>query len=279
MTDEAIGHFVSLDRAEGRGVFGADPAGYHSARIGAPPALIEKVLARVPASAPDVLEIGPGTGLATEALLAGGAGALTALEPDRALADYLVRRIDDSRLSVTVSGFVEAEIAADFDLACAACSFHWVDQDLGFAKLLRILKPGGTIALWWHSYRNRGLDPFFDALSPDLADMPLPPSEGRNGYVYLDEAAQRATMAGHGFEEIEFEIFRTERLLDAGQLCSLYASFSFVRLLPSDLRRRLLSRIVEIVEKDFGGLAPNLVLTPLYIAKSPVKRPAKLTNS
>jgi hypothetical protein len=37
-------------------------------------------------------------------------------------------------------------------------------------------------------------------------------------------------------------------------------------MLPADRKSQLLRRISELIDDRFGGLAPNLVLTPLYFA-------------
>jgi hypothetical protein len=47
---------------------------------------------------------------------------------------------------------------------------------------------------------------------------------------------------------------------------ALYQSYSYVRVLSNDRKSRLIEDIAEIVERRFDGLAPNLVLTPLYFA-------------
>lgn len=259
-----------LPRAAGRQIFGADAPGYHAARLGYSPALIDRVFAYAGIDDPRVVEIGPGTGLATRLLLDRGARELVAVEPDDALAAFLARSISDPGLRVLHSGFIEAPLQpARFDLAVAACSFHWIDPQSGLARLRDIVRPGGTVALWWHSYRNPRHDPFFAALAASLRGTTLPPSEGSAGHLYLDEARQRALLAAHGFDCIEFELYRVDRSLTAMEMQALYGSFSFVRLLPDDRRRRIIDHIGELVETRFAGCAPNVVLTPLYLAKTP----------
>ncbi len=259
-----------LPRAAGGDVFGTDAAAYHHARLGYSAALIDRVLHYAGTAHPAVVEIGPGTGLATRRLLDRPVKSLAAIEPDGAMAAMLRQEIADPRLQVIESGFLDAPLPpAAADLAAAACSFHWVDPDRGYARLRTIVRPGGTVALWWHSYRNADRDPFFAALEGSLRGIKLPPSEGPDGYVYLDEARQRDVLRSHGFGDVEFELARTERSLDADGMRALYASFSFVRLLPDDARQRLLDRIADLVETRFSGRAPNIVLTPLYLARCP----------
>ncbi|WP_294044599.1 hypothetical protein [Sphingomonas sp.] len=115
--------------------------------------------------------------------------------------------------------------------------------------------------------RNPHRDPFFDALAESLHGLALPPSEGAGGHRYLDRERQCAELADGGFDAVQAEVFTTERMLDAAAMRGLYASFSFVRLLPDADRHRLLDRIGDLVERRFGGAAPNVVLTPLYLGR------------
>jgi ubiquinone/menaquinone biosynthesis C-methylase UbiE len=50
-----------------------------------------------------------------------------------------------------VAGRVEALPFADgaFDGATCAQAFHWFDADRAFAELIRVVRPGGPIAVWW----------------------------------------------------------------------------------------------------------------------------------
>lgn len=258
-----------LARTVGRGTFGSDAIGYHAARVGYSDELIDRVYSYCGAAGPRVLEIGPGTGLATEPLLARGAGSLLAIEPDAGMAQFLADRLRDPRLTVKNDGFIEADAGPPHDLVFSACAFHWIDPQPGLAKVRTVLKPGGAVALVWHSYRNPSCDPFFAALAPHLSHIALPPSEGENGYVYLDQAGTFDLLAGAGLVDLEQVVFRTERLLDAEQMQSLYGSFSFVRVLPKQQRERLLALIGDIVADQFGGSAPSVVLSPLYLARNP----------
>ena len=66
------------------------------------------------------------------------------------MASYLRSTAASDELDVVTSSLEDAEVAdAAFDLAVAATSFHWVDQEVGLSKLGHALKPGGWVALWW----------------------------------------------------------------------------------------------------------------------------------
>lgn len=268
MSDPA-GLAARLPRAAGRTVFGMDAAGYHAARPGYPAALYRLIAARMPATAA-IGEIGPGTGLATEALDAFAPQRFVAFEPDPVLAANLQARF--SHLEVVNADFCHANVECGFDLIAAASSFHWLDPDEALDKARALLKPHGCLAIWWNVYRQCGIgDPFAEAVAPLLAGLDLPPSEAADRHYSLDVDLHRDRLIGHGFENVAHRVFRRRRTLSPTQARALYASFSLVRLLPPSQRDALLDTIERLVTEQFGGMAPSVVLSPLYLASAPVK--------
>ena len=257
-----------LSRESGRTIFGADAAGYHAGRIGYPAELYDDIYAQVHGD-PAVLEIGAGTGLVTEALLARRLASLVVVEPAAELVAFIRERLRDDRLTLITSGFVEAAISDSFDLIVCAAAFHWLDPDAALARVRALLRPGGTWAMWWNSYRNHGVgDPFADAITPLLEGIALPPSDSLAGHYSLNADLHTRTLAAAGFHTIRHRVFRRERTLDRAEVRKLYDSYSYVRLLPADQRADLLDRIDAIVTTKFGGQAPNVVLTAYYSALS-----------
>ena len=157
-----------LQRDEGRRLFGLDPVGYRSGRPDYPEAVYEILVERCglgPATL--VLEIGPGTGLVTQRLLSAGAH-VTAIEPDPSMASYLLEaaRLDRARPRDIEHLRRPMSPAVTFELAVAATSFHWVDQELGLSKLGRGSQAGGMDRVpWWTLFRDADqLDEFSQAV-------------------------------------------------------------------------------------------------------------------
>jgi SAM-dependent methyltransferase len=259
---------LALGRNIGEVAFGLDVEGYHAARLPYPDALYDELFGRLPHH-PRVLEIGAGTGLVTEALLARGAAAVTAIEPDPALASFTARRLMDPRLTMVEAAFPNAPVEGSFDLAACAAAFHWMEPTAGLTRVKQLLDADGIWAMWWHSYRNPGMgDPLADQISPLLEDIALPPSDSIDRHYSLDEQLHRRVLAKAGFHSIEYRLYRQERELTTEAVIALYKSYSFVRVLSPDRRTRLLDELAELVEMRFAGRAPNLVLTPLYFART-----------
>jgi ubiquinone/menaquinone biosynthesis C-methylase UbiE len=94
-----------------------------------------------------VLDVGSGTGLVAAELTARGCS-VVGIDPSEPMLERARKRVPGARF---VAGRAEALPVADasFDAATSAQSFHWFDQPLALAELKRVVRPGGTIAVWW----------------------------------------------------------------------------------------------------------------------------------
>ncbi|MEU4657999.1 class I SAM-dependent methyltransferase [Streptomyces sp. NPDC023723] len=126
-------------------------AQYAANRPGYPPALFDTLeeLTGRPLTGARVADIGAGTGIATALLHARGAD-LVAVEPGAGMAAQLRRTLPDVPL---VRGTGDALPLADAsaDLLTYAQSWHWTDPATAVPEALRVLRPGGALALWWNT--------------------------------------------------------------------------------------------------------------------------------
>ncbi len=92
----------TLARSFGRQAFGLSPENYQLARPPYPPVVWDVLRQRAGLrSGISILEIGAGTGLATEHLLEQEPQRLLAVEPDRRLAEFLRARLHRPELEVS----------------------------------------------------------------------------------------------------------------------------------------------------------------------------------
>ncbi len=122
-------------------------ASYHAARPPYPAALFDRLLAeRVIGPGVRVLEVGAGSGEATEDLLARGCD-VVAVEPGPRLGQRLSLAHPGVRV---LGGRVEDVVLPDaaFDAVVAATSMHWVDLGVALPRLHAALRERGLLAVW-----------------------------------------------------------------------------------------------------------------------------------
>jgi SAM-dependent methyltransferase len=263
----------TIDRSEGRRLFGLDPAGYDAARRGHPDRLYEILVERCGLRAgAAVLEVGPGTGQATRRLLQLGASPLVAVEPNDALAAYLAS-VTGHRVEIVDAPLEEATLpVASFDLATAASSFHWVDKAVGLARLRDALRPDGWVALWWTVFGDATRDdPFREAIDPLMSQLQRSPSEAGAGRPPFasDGGARVSALEAAGFEDVLPQRLEWEHSWDTEGIRGLIATFSPVLSLEHEQREALLDGVARIADADFGGRVTKPVVTALYTARKP----------
>ncbi|MEW2556535.1 class I SAM-dependent methyltransferase [Streptomyces zhihengii] len=146
MTDIA----ASADFARRARSFDAAATQYDTARPDYPPALLdalEETTGR-PLKGARAVDVGAGTGIATRLLRDRGAR-VTAVEPGAGMAARFRASLPGVPL-VRGSGDALPLAGASADLITYAQSFHWTDPARSVPEALRVLRPGGALALWWN---------------------------------------------------------------------------------------------------------------------------------
>ncbi|MDP9334493.1 MAG: class I SAM-dependent methyltransferase [Actinomycetota bacterium] len=262
---------AGLSPIEGRRLYGQDPTAYDAGRPEYPErvwALLEERCHLVRGSR--VVEIGPGTGLATRRLVSMGVN-VTGIEPNASMAAYLQRTLDSDQARIVVAPFEDAQLEGrSFDLAVAATSFHWLDQRTASAKLRRVVRSDGWIAIWWMLFEDpTRRDDFADAAESLLGGSPSSILEPAQRPFQIDEVKRRSDLRNAGFADVESELIRSELDMDATQVRALYATMAIVLRRPQHEQRQALDAIEALVHRNYGGRVTRTFLTALYTARNP----------
>jgi SAM-dependent methyltransferase len=261
-----------------RSLFSTRAQAYEDGRPGYPQRLYELLTERCGLGPGcHVLEIGPGTGQATGALLDSGA-TVVGVELGSEMAALLRSKYVGRDLEVIVGPFEEVHLAdTTFDLVAAATSFHWVPVDVGLQRCAASLRVGGFIALWWNFFGDpQRPDPFHEALqpllrryAPQLIDVPGAGNAAAGAHPYaLDVEARTAEIEQTGlFGPVTYDVLAWQGVHSPREIRQMFASFSPWLAIDQSVREPLLDELEQLATHEFRGVVERPYLTPIYTAQ------------
>jgi SAM-dependent methyltransferase len=250
---------------EQRLVFGEVADTYQQARPSYPTGLFDAIAELAGLTAGDrVLDVGAGTGKATEGLVARRFD-VTAVEPSPGMAEVLRARFP--QIAILVSGFEDCSIESGaFALVTAGQSWHWIDPAAGAAKAADGLRPGGWIALFWNTPRldasewHDELQPIYARLAPTISHDKL---RARNSSSVRENIDQLVSSNRFG-PTVTRHVPWSERYTTDAYI-SLLGTHSDHRLLPDAQRAALHAAIAESIMAR-GGEIDHPYVTDLIAA-------------
>ena len=212
------------------------------------------------------LEIGPGTGQATEPILATGC-CVTAVELGKHLADYLAAKYaQHTNLTVWQGDFLNYPEEQQFDLIFSATAFHWIPREEGLAKVMRLLKPGGLLALFWnHPIPGGGIDTPGNIA---LKDVYQKHGMGRRDTIFDGSScpAYCDALRTAGFVDVHYQLLEAWRYLSGEQYVMLLRSYSDHAKMSIEQQIGLEKDMKAAIEA-LGGQLPIRDLMDLYFAR------------
>jgi SAM-dependent methyltransferase len=200
--------------------------------------------------ASDVLDVGCGTGKAGRLLGDRGLPVL-GVEIDAQMA--AVARAHG--LEVEVASFEAWEPAGRrFDLLICGQAWHWVDPGAGVPKAATVLRPGGTLALFWNSSRLTGevkaeIDGVYRYRAPDLLQR-TPSVEDEPPYgddLYRSRLFEKPFSRTYTWEHA----YSTEEWVQLAQTHSDHA------LLSDRTRAALVADVADVIDAHGGRLVAS----------------------
>lgn len=232
---------------------------YDAARPGYPTSLYD---ALPPLNGARLLELGAGTGKQLPGLLSRGASVVsTDLGPK--MLGRLVSQFDVPAVVARAEALPFTD--ASFDGVCGAQMWHWVEPSLALPEVVRVLTPGGWLALWWNEVSAQD-EPWWQAQQARLeADNPL----YSRGYRQVDWASSLrdagldvSTWTGTWTRELDWPLY-----------ARWLRSKSYVQEL-ADVEGFLAAEEASLAEAFPHGVIREPFEVRLFLARTPRASPA-----
>lgn len=257
-----------------RHTFNNDAQLYHRIRPRYPETLFKTLIqvTNLPKNA-HLLEIGPGTGQATEPLAKLG-HKITAIELGSDLAEVakqVLKKYKD--VEVIAGSFENYKLPAEsFDLVYAATAFHWIQPKVKFLKSHKILKPTGHLAIIHtehvsdevgdkfffasqHLYRKYSSNFIEGFRLPKISELPK------------NSSLKSVNIDNKLFETTFFRPFPLVIHYSTVEYIQLLNTYSPVIALPSEIREKFLEGIAKLIDQQFGGSVEKHYAMTLTVAK------------
>ena len=211
-----------------------------------------------------VLEIGPGTGQATEPVLRTGCE-YHAIE----LGEHLYRKMIEKygmlpNFNIVNDDFITHDFGGmKFDMVYSAATIQWIPEEIAFSKTFELLKPGGTLAmmLTTSEYRSEN-EPLYDkiqALYDKYYKPDIPYTHGGFNYTAAPE---------YGYSEVERYEFKGQRVFTADEYIQFSGTHCDHIVIPEPIRNEFFGKLKEAV-LEAGNRVVFKDTYVLYLTKKP----------
>lgn len=250
--------------------FNEDEVNYDKYRPEYPKELFEEIIAYSQLeSGCRLIEIGIGTGQATLPFIELGCE-VTGIELGDKLSSFVAQKYKKYRnFKVINDDFMLSPVNEDFyDLIYCATAFHWLPKEEAYAKILKSLKPGGTVALFWnHPFPNRENDPS-NMASQKIYNKFRPSGKKTVEFSEKDCLIRMQELLQYGFEKAESKLYKRVRTLNTEAYIRLLNTYSDHRALDIDIKRQFETEMREAIN-EIGGSINIYDTIDLYLAKKP----------
>lgn len=217
------------------------------------------------------LEIGCGTGQATEPILKIGSSVI-AVELSYNMVEYSIEKFKNyNNFQIKNMDFENYDCDVLFDFIYSATAFHWIDEKIGYPKVFNLLKNKGTLALFWNRTR-----PTADHVHLKINEVY---KKYRDYIKYVDVNSIiendtelyeniKNTIMKYGFVDVELHLYKGTRSFDADEYISLLNTYPDHVSIPEPIKSQFLSDIKKVIQ-NFDNIIKINDKMDLYLAKKP----------
>jgi SAM-dependent methyltransferase len=257
-----------------RATFDEAAALYDEVRPGYPEELFDDVVSLSGIEpAGRILEIGCGTGQATVPFARRGYRILC-VELGENLAAVARRNLEGYAYAEVRTGAFEDLALQDgsFELVISATAFHWLDPDVAYPKVAKILADGGSLALFWNVHVHSDASESFFEDTQRIYEREAPEIVGPDDYKgpprphEVHDRTKEIQDTGL-FTSITTRHYLWDETYDSRSYLRVLSTYSGHRSLDDETRGRLFRGIADLIDTRFAGSIVKGYLTTLYVAK------------
>ena len=211
------------------------------------------------------LEVGPGTGQATEPVLKSGCD-YTAIELGENFTEFITDKFGTcDNFSIINADFETYDFGGrKFDLLYSAAAFQWIPEKIGYPKAYDLLKPGGSFAMFLlkadvqpgGGYTEEKLYNKIQAVYNEFFHPEIPYT------CDLDYDAREK----YGFTQLETREYKKSRTFTADEYVRLIGTHSDHLTLKEPYRTGVFEGIRAAIN-ECGGSIARYDLYTMYLAK------------
>ena len=264
---------MTSERERLRSTFDRAAPLYDEVRPGYPAALFDDIvsLSEIPPRG-RVIEVGCGTGKATLPLARRGYEILCVELGENLAAVARGNLAAYPRVEVLTGPFETTPLPEGaFDLLVSATAFHWLDPAVAYPKAARILKPGGTLALFWNEHVRTDADGGFFAAAQEVYAREAPEiwdGSYANPPEFKDLPDRTGEIEGSGlFGPVVRRSYLWEQAYDARGYLRVLDTYSGHIALAERSRARLYDGISRLIRDGYDGRIVKGYQASLYVAR------------
>ena len=212
-----------------------------------------------------VLEIGPGTGQATDPVLKTGCNYNAIELGEHLYAKMLEKYGQYSNFHIVNDDFITHDFGQQrFDLIYSAATIQWIPEEIAFSKTFELLKPGGTLAMILvkadYKTPNEALYAKIQKIYDDYFKPETPYTHGNFKYE---------NASNYGYVDFERHDFYGKREMDTDVYISFCGTHCDHLVIPEPYKTLFFDGLRTVVEKNGGKVVFDDTYV-LYLTRKPI---------
>ena len=213
-----------------------------------------------------VLELGPGTGQATDPILNTGCD-YNAIELGENLYEKMKQKYGQyPNFSIVNDDFITHDFKNQkFDLIYSAATIQWIPEEIAFSKTFDLLKPGGVLAMMLTKgdYKTPN-EELFGKIQNVYSEFFKPDTEYKHGSFKYTSAT------GYGYVDFEKREFYGKREFTADEYVAFCGTHCDHMVIPEPYKSKFFDGLRKTV-LDAGNKIVFHDTFVLYLAKKPLQ--------